>query len=150
MNLRNRPQTSEISFARMLHSSRSSGLPGVLCSWGGAKLSWPRHPCLRNYATFENVPEVLKLFPLECPARIASLAPRALGAVPQWKATRLPWPRHPEGPCREFPKEFRSDFRTPLESKPATITIISVTPKVQKKLKAPENALTLFELTSLE
>ena len=31
-NLRNRPQTYEISFARMLHSSRSSGLPGVLCS----------------------------------------------------------------------------------------------------------------------
>ena len=93
-DVRKRPQTFETAPTTMLHSSRASGLPGVLCSWGGARLPWPRHPCFRNYGSFENVQEVSKLPPLECHARIVLVGPlRALGTVPQGRATRLPWPR---------------------------------------------------------
>ena len=34
---RKRPSTFAIAPAQVLHSSRSSGLAGVLCSWGGSK-----------------------------------------------------------------------------------------------------------------
>ena len=45
-------------------------------------------------------------------------------------------------PAGESAKEFRGDFRTPLEGTPSKITIISVMPKVHLKLKAPEKVQT--------